>query len=1006
MKKETKLKKEKKTVAICSIILLLLVMLISIILINTKNNDKTISTEKPEKQIFGSYMAEEIQKLMNEDDENLVSNKYLITDNTIERIRENTKVEDFKKEFEKEVKIYKDEALTEEVTEGIIKTGMVLEERGDKYNLVVTGDVNKDGFVDQIDISKIIRNETEDLPSKRAAEIGMNKIESKIVFGKFELQSVKEVIIPEIEVVSGEVGKNDWYTTDVTIKINQKDKEGTKTVYKLKGTEEKEVTEISEGETITLNKDGVYKVVAYTYGEDGNKSRIAQRIIKINKTGIEATIKYTPDTETTDLVTATVTFNKEDIIITNNEGKNTYEFTENGEFTFTYEDEMGRTGTITAKVDWIKQKEKIGQDGEWKYFVNKDNTIQLTRYLGSKKEVTVPAVYDGYEVYAVGSQYATETPKTCYNVFGEKTLSNSTITKITIENGIKKIKTGAFFGCSKIKGDLIIPDSVTIIGYAAFANCKGINGNLILSKNLKEIHYGAFNGCSNINGSLNLPDNLEIIGDYAFNKCSGLTGNLKIPDNITEIGISAFQNCSGFNGTLTLSENLTKIGNYAFNKCSGLTGNLVIPNSVTEIGRTAFQNCSGLTGNIVIPEKIEVLNDYTFYGCKGFNGTLTLPLNLKSIGSQTFDQCSNLTGDIIIPDNVTEIGSGAFQNCKGFNGTITLSKKLVSIGEGAFNQCNGLTGDLIIPDSVSEIGGLAFQCLYSATGKLQLPKNIKNIGRWAFYDDKFTGILELPEGLETLGEAAFGKNTNFENTTVVIPSTLKKIGQSCNFYGEDLGLSTHDFYNFGANAGNFETFEVSEGNGNFIAVNGVLYTKNKKRLIAYPKNKKDDTYEILEGVVTLDELSIASNMKLKTLIIPDSLSMEIRDKYIRVEGKSAISSALYNYNTIQNIQIKDTNPNYKSVDGVVYTKDLKELVYISSGRTNEIIIPDSVKKIRDEAIFVSQVSRKITRLYIPAGMVDISDETVNKINQFTINVEVAEDNAVFTVDANNKLIKK
>ena len=246
MKKETKLKKEKKTVAICSIILLLLVMLISIILINTKNNDKTISTEKPEKQIFGSYMAEEIQKLMNEDDENLVSNKYLITDNTIERIRENTKVEDFKKEFEKEVKIYKDEALTEEVTEGIIKTGMVLEERGDKYNLVVTGDVNKDGFVDQIDISKIIRNETEDLPSKRAAEIGMNKIESKIVFGKFELQSVKEVIIPEIEVVSGEVGKNDWYTTDVTIKINQKDKEGTKTVYKLKGTEEKEVTEISE----------------------------------------------------------------------------------------------------------------------------------------------------------------------------------------------------------------------------------------------------------------------------------------------------------------------------------------------------------------------------------------------------------------------------------------------------------------------------------------------------------------------------------------------------------------------------------------------------------------------------------------------------------------------------------------------------------------------------------------------------------------------------------------
>ncbi|MCX4364953.1 MAG: NPCBM/NEW2 domain-containing protein [Bacilli bacterium] len=43
-----------------------------------------------------------------------------------------------------------------------------------------------------------------------------------------------------------------------------------------------------------------------------------------------------------------------DIVITNNGGKNTYTFTKNGEFTFTFKDKKtGVTGSAKAKVDWI-----------------------------------------------------------------------------------------------------------------------------------------------------------------------------------------------------------------------------------------------------------------------------------------------------------------------------------------------------------------------------------------------------------------------------------------------------------------------------------------------------------------------------------------------------------------------------------------------------------------------------------------------------------------------------
>ena len=956
MKKGKRFKKEKKSILLNSAIVLTLVIMaiISILIINTNKDNVLIGKEEKEK-IYSSYMSDEIEKLMNEDDGNLVSKKYLITDTRIERIRENTEVAEFKKEFEKEVKIYKDIMLGEEVTEGIIKTGMILEERGKVYNLVVTGDINKDGLVNQIDISKIIRGEISDEATEIASKIGIEKIENKIVFGKFELESVEEVKVPEIELINGDLGKNDWYTSEVTLKINQKDENGTKTVYRIKGTEEKEETQVSE-ETITLSNDGVYKVIAYTYGKEGNKSEIAQKIIKINKTGIEATVNYSTTENTTYSVIATVTFNKEGITITNNEGKNTYEFTENGEFEFTYEDEMGRTGTITAKVDWIKQEEIVGQDGEWKYFINNDNTIQLTRYLGNKTDLIVPAQYDGYQVYAVGNQYATETTKTCYNIFGETSRSNTTIKKLTIEEGIKEIKVGAFFRCSGITGDLIIPDSVTKIGYAAFVQCTSLDGNLVLSKNLKEIHFGAFNACSKLTGNLNLPDTLEVIDDYSFYGCSALTGDLVIPNNVERIGKSAFYNCAGFNGTLKLSDKLEDIGKYAFYQCSKLTGDLIIPHNVKSIGYAAFYKCTGVNGTLELSNKLETIEGFAFEGCK------------------------RLTGDLIIPDSVTIIGNTAFQNCSGFDGKLKLSNKLVTIGKFAFNESTGYTGDLIIPDSVKEIGGAAFQQCESFDGELVLSKN-----------------------LEYIGDFAFNKCSRLKNKKIQIPATLKKIGDDYTLDGVNVGLGSHIMYNLGAHAGNFEEFEVDENNQYFKAVDGVLYTKDGKRLVIYPTCKKNETYEILEGVQILDILSIAGNITMKTLIVPDSLIIEGTSE----DDDTVINNALYSYNSVENIEAKETNPNYKSVDGVLYTKDMKELVSIASGRTKAVTIPDGVETIRERAVYWNQIYyKKISNMYIPASLVNISDATMSRINSGTVKVEVSADNPVFTTDANNDLIRK
>lgn len=461
------IKNIKFKIFITTIITLFLITMI--IGINCERSNNSHISFLKEKNYFNKLE----QELINQDDENLSSSKYLITENTIERIKENTKVEEFLNEFNNELKLY-DNNNQNEIIDGIINGAMYAEDKeGNIYSLIIDGDVNKDGLVNEIDISKIIRNELPDDVSEKSSKFGIEKISDKIVFGKYSLDLVDEVISPEIEIVSGNLGENECYISDVEIKIIKKDEDASKTVFKIKGTEETAITEIEENETIELKNDGVYKIIAFSYGKDGNRSKIAQKIVKINKTEIEASLEYTPETETVNSVVAKVSFNKDGITILNNDGKDTYEFTENGSFTFEFEDEAGRKGTIVATVDWIRKQEITGQDGQWKYFVNSDGTIQLTQYLGNSTELIVPANYDGYEVYGLGNQCSSLETEKRFNIFGE--LSNTTVTKLTIENGIKEIGLAAFSGCSGITGSLVIPDSVKKIDSLAFESCSRIH---------------------------------------------------------------------------------------------------------------------------------------------------------------------------------------------------------------------------------------------------------------------------------------------------------------------------------------------------------------------------------------------------------------------------------------------------------------------------------------------------------------------------------------------------
>ncbi len=69
-----------------------------------------------------------------------------------------------------------------------------------------------------------------------------------------------------------------------------------------------------------------------------------------------AGIGYSTTENTSEPVVARLINPSTEIIITNNDGKDTYVFTENGEFTFEFEDEEGNKGSALAKVTWIDKQ--------------------------------------------------------------------------------------------------------------------------------------------------------------------------------------------------------------------------------------------------------------------------------------------------------------------------------------------------------------------------------------------------------------------------------------------------------------------------------------------------------------------------------------------------------------------------------------------------------------------------------------------------------------------------
>lgn len=203
---------------------------------------------------------------------------------------------------------------------------------------------------------------------------------------------------------------------------------------------------------------------------------------------------------------------------------------------------------------------------------------------------------------------------------------------------------------------------------------------------------------------------------------------------------------------------------------------------------------------------------------------------------------------------------------------------------------------------------------------------------------------------------------------------------------------------------------VDPGNPLYSDVDGVLYNKERTVLLFYPPCRENSKIVIPDGVEEIGE--DAFGVKFTVLTPGDALknikfsnSLKTIGNYafvycINLEeiiipaGVTAIGkNVFYGCSSLGNIYVEPSNQNYCSLDGVLFSKDMTELIrfptekemteyniphtvkaiapFAFEGCTLEVItIPDSIVKIGRGAF---QDSSQLKRIVLPEGLTVLED---------------------------------
>lgn len=527
-----------------------------------------------------------------------------------------------------------------------------------------------------------------------------------------------------------------------------------------------------------------------------------------------------------------------------------------------------------------------------------------------------------------------------------------------VPDGVLEISSWAFNDCLNLN-KIIIATSVKVIKEYAFTN-------LINSFNLKTVEFmqgsqleviaeNAFVFCplKELILTAIMP---PVIGDNAFMEADD-SFTIIVPKNLLEIyastnGYSAFE--------LQVGENIKEF-QVKFNTNGGLgLDNIdtvliteeIVPQRDNYVFGGWFDNHSligkSLTFPLAVDKNIELHAKWYLVQ----QGTEGLEFLLNSSGKDYSVSGYSSENEIVdIPQThngklVTAIADNAFSK-KTFIRKVSLPQTIESIGDYAF------AGDF---NNIMRMESIEF------AEKIQL----SIIGKYAFQYCKLLQDINLPSQVQVIANGAFLNCTMIEN--ILLPTSIINLGD----------------YVF-SDCTSLKAINIDNSNGYYASVNGVLYNKDKSVLVRYPEGALASQFVVPNSVQTIATEAFYSCNNLKELDLTNVKNIESRafhycnnlEDIVLSQAMSVFDSSTFRNTQIKNITLSATievlednfhniyylenifvhkdNTTFKSVEGILYSYNLENLIRCPIGKKGKVVLSESLKYIGEKAFYKCQI---------------------------------------------------
>ena len=563
------------------------------------------------------------------------------------------------------------------------------------------------------------------------------------------------------------------------------------------------------------------------------------------------------------------------------------------------------------------------------------------------------------------------------------------IEKVVIEAGITSVGDCAFALCTNLK-EVVLPEGITSIGAGAFAYCVELV-DINLPSTLISVDQMAFSMCWSVK-ELVLPDSIETIGDMAFMYMSDLE-KINLPASLQDNGEGMFTYALSLK-ELVVPEGLKIESVYDVTEFFALSLEHITNHSATFAVDISFGDLlDGYFDSIEYANAFSCLyKNYFKYEFTGEEAAMSgIEISEQELIEDTINYFNtNLGTNYAVADfesfeHVLAIVEETIYvhiiNGDGYPSYFSVScledskqhelcrDNAIShdiIGEEENCVCfvmNGTIGDNITWFVDAETKTLTFDGLGEMTDFDDVPDYVK----YSAYIEN----ISFAEGSDvtSIGDYAFYGLTNVE--TITLPEGITALGEYC-FYNSGVkilnlpaSLNSTDMLSFYTGTAPLEEINVAEGNEKFLSYEGSLYLEyveyegEMTYLLLKQPEKHADVF--IDNTIGFFYCAFEHYSTVKQINVPDTVLMMTEaaflacasletinignSKIYQADGETAsleIEDDFVAYcNNLTAINVDEKNINYSSIDGVLYNKNVTEIITVPMG-LNEVTVPETV----------------------------------------------------------------